>query len=859
MYQALRFAIDNIYCAPGQDRQFSLKLVRINKPTLPAKRKIDAYNAVKYLPNQTEFFQVFAIGNLPPMLLNLLAPDHQWYKDTWIKVSDDMKLRDYIFHLYSTDGVMYPRDNIYYSFIDEKSLLVAVEVTSDIRGRFDSTSFEYMHVYSNAWFASPEYGSSSAKVGIDYKLYRPANNSEKVSIQNYITTIKNNGGDVFIYVDGWYTDNMNLNIPDFSFVEVIYDQSIRKKEVFDISELRTFDSVKDDRLKYLLFRQKETNFIEFNDDTELYVRNKDALVTKGLFFYKHKTFSMRNVTDKDFSVPSAYINTTAQRVADKTGGGVSDKTIVLYSRHSGREIDLKYSSMKLHELYKLPQDVQHDVLSNTNYTVDILRAEALENSAYFDIATSSKLRDVTLTKAVQAVGYNGLSYYFAMTPLATDAMTVDVPELYQAPSTVLEYDSSGKYVNKATTTGPHYIKSDASIGFVEFVYGQTPSSFGRLYDKDETFTLRHDEFRIFSAYFENTVKQSNWEEITNNASKVTRAGDTITLNETLGRKVRVVYANEPNIYADQISLGSGAMRFALRFNEDRGEGPQAYIADLPPKNLEIILNGHELTQGLDYFLDFPYVSICNKKYLNYSLGQQQLQIRMYGVELDKTKINSRDVRGFVNNGTLTRNSYYDIRDDRVYSVFIDGKIYDRNQVRYSETDNVVRIDHPKNGLPYVLKENFIPLMSVSGQDTESLYTQNATNDKKISDLFNLTFPEPDIDEFNVILTPHYIFSPTVSKIINDVISGVIPSSVYSTPYDDSVILELLDNQYKDLFKLDPIKFSMPNILVEIHPHLGNSVVSLNLLQYRFVANVVRFITNNNPSKINLSGYLAVST
>ena len=859
MYQALRFAIDNIYCAPGQDRQFSLKLVRINKPSIPAKRKIDAYNAVKYLPNQTEFFQVFAIGNLPPMLLNLLAPTHQWYKDTWIKVSDDMKARDYLFHLYNTDGVMYPRENIYYSFIDEKSLVIALEVTSDIRGRFDTTSFDYMHVYSNAWFASPEYGSSSAKVGIDYKLYRPANNSEKVVIQNYITTIKNNGGDVFIYVDGWYTDNMNLNIPDFSFVEVVYDQSIRKKEVFNISDLRTFDSVKDDRLKYLLFRQKETNIIEFNDDTELYVRNKDSLVTKGLFFYKHKTYSMRNVTDKDYSVPSAYINTTAQRVADKTGGGVSDKTIVVYSRRAGREIDLKYSSMKLHELYKLPQDVQHDVLSNTNYTVDILRAEALENSDYFDIATSSKLKDVSLTKAVSAVGYNGLSYYFAMTPLKTTAMTVDVPELYQAPSTVLEYDTDGKYVGRSTTTGPHYIKSDASIKFVEFVYGQTPSSFGRLYDKDESFTLRHGEYRIFSAYFEGTVKQSTWEEITNNDSKVTRVGDTITLNETLDRKVRVVYANEPNIYDDQISLANGSMRFALRFNEDRGEGPQAYIADLPPKNLEIILNSYELIQGLDYFLDFPNFSICNKKYLNYALEQQKLEIRMYGVELDKAKINSRDVRGFVNNGTLTRNSYYDIRDDRVFSVFIEGKIYDRNCVRYSETDSVVRIDHPKNGLPYVLKENCIALMSMSGQDTESLYTQNAINDKKISDLFNLAFPEPNIDEFNVILTPHYIFSPTVSKIIHDVLSGVIPSSLYSTPYDDTVILELLDNQYKDLFKLDPIKFNMPNVLVEIHPTVKSNVVSVNLLQYRFIANVVRIVTSNNPDKISLTGRLAITS
>ena len=56
--------------------------------------------------------------------------------------------------------------------------------------------------------------------------------------------------------------------------------------------------------------------------------------------------------------------------------------------------ELIYSSLKLNELYKLPQTVEHDVLSNMNYTINELRAETLENSDYFKISNLNGIKNL---------------------------------------------------------------------------------------------------------------------------------------------------------------------------------------------------------------------------------------------------------------------------------------------------------------------------------------------------------------------------------------------------------------------------------------------------------------------------------
>lgn len=860
LLQSQRFVLENIYCAPAQDRQYTFKMARLNKKTFPVLRQVVLYGATKMLPNATSYFQVFTIGNLFPEFLNLQGQTEQWMRDRWIKMSEDMVARNFIAKVYNDEGMVFPRQNVYYSFIDENSLVIALEITPYNKQHFDVGSYEFLNIYSNAYFQSAEFAALPIRKGIDYYTKAVENNQEKAQLQTLVTSLKTNGGDVFVYVDGAFVDRITLNIPDHSFVEIVYDQSVVSRQNFDIQGLRTFDSVKDNKMKYLLYRDKVRDTLEYQDDTEVYITQKNTGLNTGLLLYRHQDYAMRNVTDKDYSLHTTFVNNTAQALSQKVGGNLNDKVITLYIRQGGRARQLVYNAMKLHELYKLPFEVQRDVLSNTNYTVDIYRAEQLENSAYFQCASADGVNKITPQTAIEAIGYNGMTHYYADTPVLTQgALTINVPGLYQTDTLAFEYDVNGLYLRTVVSDGPLYTCTDSSVAMVDFMAGHLPVNYGVLYAPEIVIVPEGLEYRVLSAYFDQAVRTSVWEDITDQSAKCQRTETSITVTETQGKRIKLVSLDTPRVYDLALPLTNGSLYFPLTQLEDRGNGMANHVLDVPYKTIEIYLNGNRLVQGLDFFMKFPYISICTKRYLNYTLENQQVHIRMAGFTLDLEEVNQQELNGFVNNGVLTRNRHYDIRDDRVFSVFVDGKLKPRQAVRYAETDNTVRVNASCNGLSYTLKEPFIAIKRLTGVDSFPLYQKNLLVNKKISDLYDLVYPEPAINEFNAISGAHYLFSPLVSSLLTDLKQGVIPASFYTSPYDDTAILQLIDQNYKTLFLLDPIRANLQRTLVEIHPHLGNSPIALDLLQYRFIQNVIRVITGNHPEIINLSGYVTLSS
>ena len=96
LLQSQRFALEHIYCAPAQDRQYSFRMARVNKKTFPAIREITVYGVSKKLPNTTSYFHVFTMGNMFPEFLNLQGQKKQWLRDQWVKMSEDMNQRKFI-------------------------------------------------------------------------------------------------------------------------------------------------------------------------------------------------------------------------------------------------------------------------------------------------------------------------------------------------------------------------------------------------------------------------------------------------------------------------------------------------------------------------------------------------------------------------------------------------------------------------------------------------------------------------------------------------------------------------------------------------------------------------------------------
>jgi hypothetical protein len=516
--------------------------------------------------------------------------------------------------------------------------------------------------------------------------------------------------------------------------------------------------------------------------------------------------------------------------------------------------------MKFNELYHLPDTVELDVLSNMSFTIPELRADALENSSYFTLGSERYLKNITPELATEAVGYNAMKYYYGNTPNAVDPATnISVPMLFRNPSYAYEYDSYGVLLGQHPTQGSLYTCSDPTTDYIEFLQGQTPDNYGQLHEGSVSVPLRDAEYKALSAYFEGTNRISNWEDITN-TSKAIVTGTTLAISEDQGKKVKLVYFDQPLTYTLNLPLVDGTLYFPIVVTEDRGTGLRSFPVDIPYRSLEVFLNGYRLTNTIDYFIQYPYISICSKMYFDHTQANQSVHIRLHGYATTKEEINSDEIVGFVNNGVLTRNSYYDVRDDRVFSIYVKGKLTPRSAINFAENDNTIRLSDPLNGLPYTMSENMVSVKNICGGDTLALYTANKTLNGKISDLFNHIYQEPPVNEFNVIGDHYYLFSPLVSKMLSDALDGdLIPPSVYMNPYNDSDILRLIETNYKVLYALDPMRKPLPFNIVEVHPTPYQTVTSVSLYLYRYISNVVRIITGGHPERINLSGTLTITT
>lgn len=853
MLPIIDFFIKNIYAAPKQDSQFSFKLYKISQKSF--KDNAEIYNVIKRLPTTGQPYDVYVMGNIAPTYINLLKQEYDWYRDSWINLSEDMVDRGVIIHAYDTNGIMYNRSKIYYSFIDQNSLVFAVLKDGWNNGSLIDTSHMYIHFYSNLYFNTDEFFSLPVSIGIDYITATVYSNVDKVDLQEWVIDNQLNGGMCFIYVNGFLFDRVTLDIANGSVVEIVYDQSVVSKEITPISNLRQFASTKFSSTRYLLTRDRVLNVMEYYDDTELYITTGNLANNNGLFYYRHSLDAMFMGTDKDYTLNSQYVNNMANYLSTVKAGAAQDKQIVLYARKNANNRPLVYSEMRLHELYKLPKDKQTSILDGSGSSITELRVENIENSPYFNIASNPNVFTLPKEIFMQAIGYNAVSYYFGFNYLVKgQSPNLPVAPLYQEPSTAYEYDLDGKMLGYYATTGTIYTCTNINTKYVEFIKGVTPAVYNDYYAPNATVTLSYDDYVVLSAVFQGEQRLADWIDITNTAQAV-KSNNSIILNAPANHRVCVIYLNEPNIYDLTVDINQGFIYFPITQYRYVGNTASNTITSVYYSSIELFLNGYRLVEGLDFFMAYPYISICNKRYIDHTLSEQNIHIRCHGFSIDASGVNLQETRGFINNGVLSRNSVYDIRDDRVMSVYIDGKFYPRVGLLYAEEDNTVRVNDPLNGKPYVMSEPLISIKQVSGLDTMEWYRVAKAKDGRLRDFFTSTVPETPINDFNVIQTRHTLYSPLVSKIIVDLLENVIDPSTYNQPYDDSLIINLLDTSYKDLLPLDPTKQTLQPSLVDVHPHIGNTIIDVNIYQYRFLSNLLRIL---NTTNINLSGYLSIT-
>lgn len=857
-------AVKRIWSSPRQDTQSITKpkrITNINGTWNHVYASKDKY----ILPLQNTRFHVYQIGQLYPLLMGLFPR-----QDRWMNLAEVSMQQKMICNVYSNKGIELPRFECWYLATPDRNLLLAVKEQPSID--FDlNTEDLYFRVYTNAYFQANRYNDSNEFIHIESKRITNTNDLADIKTKYEVARVQNMNTPI-LYVNGRKTNVLNANtVKEGDVVEYFTDSSIYRFVEWRINDLRTFDSLRDLKRKYLLHYHSSnpTTKIDYNDDIDFYIVRKDPHgvnpATTGFYYHRNQADAIRNLTHRDYSITVPYVTNymnqeTPRYFDDKSSEGWY---VQMYVRHSGWERKLEYTHDRHLELYKLPDEKIVRALLGIESTVPEWRADNLENSDYMRLIGWPDY-NIDQKVAEDAFGYNAVSVMVGNTPQkvrdVNGAKVIDLPTGLQRHSSAFEYDRNGKllgYYNHAL--GETYTAKESGAALVEMIGGYASNYL------DESYNQRHVSIKEgFNYRFYRRIKQlsggGNWEDVTDTASYIVDKANNrfewvLDLNE-----YDVICRSDSNILMQEYQevVRDGLLYFRLNHVASRTGVAQSYGMEIPLGEIEVWLNGYSLVEGIDYFVDFPNVCIVNKYFLDDPNNKvQRVVVRQFAHPIPGQKRNPVEDTGWVQYGLLSRNNRFDIRDDRVMRVMVGGAFIHRDDLGFSDEDSGVRVRTNLNGRPYCIKDIPVLMRNVVLTQNEYEYRERSRlMDNKISDYMSQYLKDPVIAGVSSTQFLWPLYSPFCSKVIADLRNGSLSTEPLTKHYDDNFVLDYLKS-YNYLLKVDPTQDAIlyDKEFAIVHPTHLTTVVDLNPWQYKFMERVISLILKG---RVDLTSFARIT-
>lgn len=844
------YALKNVWCTPGQDKEARYKPQRLTGK-MGTWNTVDVMRVNYRLPEQGVRFHVFSMSQIDPDILGLSSIDGKW-----VSFADACTNESTMVDIYVSEGLKYPLSQCWYYVTEDKLLMVAVKEQTTIPANLGQEDL-YLRFYANAY-----YNSTRADAATDYVKVEGAvvkDTAAILALQNKFNALTAQGLFVYAFVNGRLVSGIDLfTTQPGDCVEYVYDGSIYRVFDFDLASLKTYTSSMDGNVKYILHPPTPSDTIDYQDDIDVYLY-KPAPNNRfnGIYFHRNKEDSFRMITHCDYGVAFPYIDAMMAAQGWSKEDGLK---IRLHIRKSGYKRPLVFEANRIHELYKLTSDQIMDAFTGVDSTVSPWRAESLEASAYCGVM---RYEGTNLPRELvqDCFGYNALSKLLGNTPLIprleSGTKVVDVPYGLQTMATAFEFDADGYLIGSHTHyQGSVYGVNNQSAALVEMINGVGGIRLDETYGQRTSALVDGVDYRFYLCQIASGLPDNNWVDVTG-TDKYSIANGAVIWNIDTTRYYPMVRGNRNFLsYSLSLDASGGAMRFSLTTEQLRNGLVQNWVMQVPMGDLYIRLNKKELIEGLDYIVKFPEIVILNKKYQDDPMNKPQIvDIVATGFcKSDFTRDTQADV-GFVKHGLLSENNRFDLRDDKVQHIVIDGKLYLKSELKFAETDSGVMVDEA-NGAPYMIRDTVVQMRGLVEDDTYSLRAKAQLVDKAVSDYLSLKLPEPVDTDPNPIGSLYPVYSPFFAKILFDLKTGLIDNSVIQQHYND-VDVTTLCKPYESLLAYDPTQVGNEpdSNYVVIHAHNLFSVVEVNLYQMRFLMRVASLYLRN---KFNPTDFLILS-
>lgn len=835
-------AIENVWCTPEQDYRFIVKPARLSFSLGTFDQHTVEWQPIK-LPSKTDRYHLYQIGHVYPKLMGLLG-----LSDKWVNLVDVVNNSTLMCDVYFSDGVMVPKCDIFVRWTKSKNLIIAVrESNRYLRLRTDAI---YVRLYTNAFYNSERYTGSEKTTYV--KSIYAANADDMMLMQTQFRQHRDMEGHTFAYRNGVLVDDFIPTLMNNGdALEFVYDRSIRRIVEFDVKDLHVFDSVLDLKRKYLLHPPKPTyETIDFEDDIDIYlIRPLANNHYDGVYYHDNRKDSLRMLTHQDYSVPVSYLE-GYQQLHSNRWSDIGDMRIRLCIRHSGYKRPLIQDANRIFELYRLTDEQIVRAMIGIDSVVDEWNAIALEQSPYVRLmrAYTSHLDPVHVQ---QAYGYNSMAKLTGDTPLKIDPLVEgEFPKVTLLPGqrtdvTIYQYDSNGHFIGRFYHANG-LVATCPMMGtrMVEVIPGRGSNELDVVFGQTAVETDPRYNYRAYLCTTIAGAPQWDWVDVSN-TEIISVANNQIVFTPSIGSDYTAVMSDR-RFLADTYTLApnNGVLTLTISSLELHFSETQQYISTIPPRKLDVWLNGKPLIEKLDYYVEWPKIVIVNKEYLLLDGDQMQtIEVRGVGFANDDMTMDSARESGFVQHGFLSANGRYDIRSDKVLSAVVGGRLKTISELDFAEDSLGVSVHNVPNGTPYAIRETVIPMRGYTYLDTYQLRDIARETDERISNYMTLKFPEPVIDELSPITERYMVYSPFLSRLIYDLQNHIFDNTLITANYSNRKIREWM-RPYERWLPFDPAHVGVDDNYVKVHPHAYVHALDLTWHQFSFVKRVSELYFND---------------
>lgn len=820
----LKRAIKEIWCSPRQDTQFIFKPQRVSNP-YGVKKYFNYQNVRLTLPSPEDAYSIYAVGALLNQSLNMFPTNN------WSCLADLCVKNKIYFSVYDNKGSMVSLNQVFVGVTHGNGILFAVK--HNTRHTVDLINNPlFFRIYSNNYFFTDTGSANNEHLEVFSKqITVPADRITILDKQDIYRALE---GFTLITKNGVVYNKLTLaDMAVGDMVEMIYDSSVTKVKDFLVHDLLTFQSKIDGSQKYLLHYPEKQTHIDYCDDVDLYVMNGNI----GAYLHKNAPDTIRQVTHQDYSVTAQYLVNIARDQGYNEHDGLILRAVI---RQGSVDRSLVNEHHRIHELYKLSDEQIIRAMVGINSVVPEWTAASLESS-YYTKVMGSLYKDLTLTDAQRAYGYNAAAVILGDTPKAvtyeSGVPTTLTPATTYINSCGFEYDANGLLLEAHNhVEGYYYNCNNPLTKIVEQFSGTIDEAPDDHFDTPDGFVLDDTyDYRFYISGRNNQVSDGLWEDATG-SDKYTISDNKVYWSVDTTNFMTLIRSNKKVLFRSITqNISSGVFEFTLTYRKDLSDGTSVYAPmEVPMGELTVWLNKKTLIQGIDYLVNFPKVIIISKRHLG-DMDSSVIDYRFMRHCTSELTLDERRDYGFIRYGLASLNSKYNLRDDMVVRCIVGGHLTLKSSIKFDEDGWALFPQAENNGLPYSVEQVFIPFLNFATENAYDMRKLSEEVDHRVSEYLYIETPARETEDPNVLPRLYELYSPFCSRILARIVSGEItPGQIY----DITQPMQMMEfcKPYEYLLKFDPtqsfVERDTDNTI--IHPTIRNTVVRINADAYRFM-------------------------